>query len=150
MFFHPYPVKNCRHPDASPNPFSMFSFRWAWLHADPDWLPQIPELHDDFRALRRGYQQWNLRAMPIMVVMWLLFGLIFTLYQLHIDGYPKLNKPVEFIGLCFNPAGTELPHNQTMTPAPLPGRCRNKRTDVQILVSGLRPGGGSVFSLHAP
>jgi hypothetical protein len=70
-------------PGRSPNQFCMFSFRWAWLRAGPDWLPQIPELHDDFRALRRGFQQWNLRAMPIMVVMWVLFGLIFAYYQLQ-------------------------------------------------------------------
>lgn len=62
-------------------PFSMFSFRWDWLRHDPDWLSQAPELHDEFSELRRGFRQWNLRAMPIIVVMWLFFGLIFSYFQ---------------------------------------------------------------------
>ena len=68
-------------PGRIANPFSMFSFHWAWLRTDPDWLAQIPDLHKDFCELRRGFRSWNFRAMPIMVVMWVLFGVIFTRYQ---------------------------------------------------------------------
>jgi hypothetical protein len=66
-------------PGRFATPFSMFSFRWAWLRADPEWLPQIPDLHNEFADLRRGFREWNLRAMPIMVVMWVLIGLILSL-----------------------------------------------------------------------
>ena len=48
---------------------------------DPDWLPQVPELRDDFAELRRGFRQWNFRAIPIMVVMWVFFGLLFNSLQ---------------------------------------------------------------------
>jgi len=68
-------------PGRIAHPFSMFSFRWAWLRGDPDWLAQIPDLHDDFCELRRGFRRWNLRAMPIMVVMWLFVVLLSRYFQ---------------------------------------------------------------------
>jgi hypothetical protein len=70
-------------PGRIATPVSMFSFRWEWLRSDPEWLPQIPELHDEFAKLRRGYREWNLRAVPILVGVWVFFGLIFAFFQHH-------------------------------------------------------------------
>jgi len=57
-------------------PSSMFSFRWNWLRQDPDWLSRTPELRDAFSGLRQGFREWNLRAMPITIVMWGFFFLL--------------------------------------------------------------------------
>ena len=54
-------------PGSIATPFSMFSFRWAWLRDDPDWLSRVPQLREQFQRLRYGFRLWNLRAMPIMV-----------------------------------------------------------------------------------
>ena len=59
----------------------MFGFRWAWLRSDPEWLARAPELRDDFQRMREGFREWNLRAMPIMLVAALLFFLITKLLK---------------------------------------------------------------------
>jgi len=51
----------------------MFTFRWKWLHHDPDWLAHAPELRDDFQQMREGFREWNFRAMPIIIVSALIF-----------------------------------------------------------------------------
>jgi hypothetical protein len=68
-------------PGRIANPFSMFSFRWAWLRHDPDWLERAPELREDFRRIREGFREWNFLGIPIMVGTALLFFLSITLLR---------------------------------------------------------------------
>jgi len=61
-------------------PFSIFSFRWAWLRRDPEWLEHAPELHERFQQMREGFREWNFRAMPIMIGSALLFALAIKVF----------------------------------------------------------------------
>ena len=62
-------------------PFSIFSFRWAWLRQDPGWLERVPELRDRFQQMREGFREWNFRAMPIMIGSALLFALVVKVFE---------------------------------------------------------------------
>ena len=70
-------------PGRMATPWSAFSIRWEWFRSDPDWLASAPELRDLFRRVCAGVHEWNLRAMPIMVVLWVIFGLLVTYLQRH-------------------------------------------------------------------
>ena len=56
---------------------------WTWSHNDPAWLAGAPELRELFYRIRDGAREWNFRAMPIMVVVWLVFGFLVTYLQRH-------------------------------------------------------------------
>ena len=60
-------------------PFSMFRFRWEWLRSDPDWLERAPELRASFQELREGFREWNFRAIPAIIVAWVLFMVVASL-----------------------------------------------------------------------
>lgn len=68
-------------PGRTANPFSMFSFHYDWLRHDPGWLAEAPELRENFQQLREGSREWIFRAMPIMVVSWILFFVIIKLTE---------------------------------------------------------------------
>lgn len=53
-----------------------FSFPWEWLRAEPDWLAKAPELRELFHRVCAGSREWRFRAMPIMVAVWVIFGLL--------------------------------------------------------------------------
>lgn len=68
-------------PGRIANPFSMLSFRWKWLSHDPEWLDGVPELRETFQQMRDGFREWNFRAMPIMILSALIFGLAVKLLE---------------------------------------------------------------------
>jgi hypothetical protein len=53
----------------------MFQFRWGWLRRDPEWIERAPELKQPFERIREGFREWNFRAMPVMLLSAILFGL---------------------------------------------------------------------------
>jgi len=57
-------------------PTSMFYFQNTWFRNDPEWLTSVPELRVDFEAMRSGFRFWNRRAVPLMISLWIGFGLL--------------------------------------------------------------------------
>jgi hypothetical protein len=68
-----------RPPERIPTAFATMP--WVWSRTDPNWLERTPELRDPFRRVRSGVREWNFRAMPLMIALWVLFGTIVTYLQ---------------------------------------------------------------------